>query len=103
MTSGSVSVDTGALSSTLVGKAMIIHAYDGSRIACALLSDGIGATLTSGAFVPYFSYSGGMSVAGSVSIGRPALAPSEESTAAGVSGGRGAAVPAVPGGGGAVV
>jgi len=61
-----VNVDTGALSSSLVGKAMIIHAYDGSRIACALLSDGVGATLSSGAFVPYFSYSGSLALSGSV-------------------------------------
>ena len=65
-TSGSLSVDTGALSSSLVGKAMIIHAFDGSRIACALLSDGALSTLVSGAFVPYLSYSGSLSVAGSV-------------------------------------
>jgi hypothetical protein len=66
VTSGSVNVDTGALSSSLVGKAMIIHAYDGSRIACALLSDGVSSALSSGAFVPYFSYSGSRLVSGSV-------------------------------------
>ena len=47
---------------------MIIHAFDGSRIACALLSDGVGATLAASAFVPYYTYTGGsLAVAGSVS------------------------------------
>ena len=47
---------------------MIIHAFDGSRIACALLSDGVSATLSASAFVPYFSYtSGSLAVGGSVS------------------------------------
>ena len=45
---------------------MIVHAYDGSRIGCALLSDGVDATLAATAFVPYFSYSGNMAVSGSV-------------------------------------
>ena len=31
-TSGSLSVDTGAISSEVAGRSMIIHAYDGSRI-----------------------------------------------------------------------
>ena len=49
-------------------QAMIIHAFDGSRIACALLSDGVSATLSASAFVPYFSYtSGSLAVGGSVS------------------------------------
>ena len=53
----------------LACQAMIIHAFDGSRIACALLSDGVGATLAASAFVPYYTYdtSGGLAVAGSVS------------------------------------
>jgi hypothetical protein len=35
---GLVNVDTGASSTELVGKAFIVHAYDGSRIGCALLT-----------------------------------------------------------------
>ena len=96
VTVGSASVDTGALSSTLVGKvrhgcppgcgvglrgellsvaasclacarqAMIVHAYDGSRIGCALLSDGVDAAMMASDFVPYFSYSGSLAVGGSV-------------------------------------
>ena len=45
---------------------MIIHAFDGSRIGCALLSDGVDATVAATAFVPYFSYSGNLVVSGSV-------------------------------------
>ena len=33
-----------------VCQAMIVHAYDGSRIGCALLSDGVDATLAATAF-----------------------------------------------------
>ena len=44
---------------------MIIHAHDGSRIACSLLSSGAEALVAS-AFVPYFSYSGELAVAGTV-------------------------------------
>jgi len=36
-TTGSVVVDTGATQAEVVGRAFIVHAYDGSRIACALL------------------------------------------------------------------
>ena len=64
--SGNVSVDTGSVSVDLVGKAMIVHAFDGSRIGCALLSDGIDATLEASAFVPYYTYSGSLSVSGRV-------------------------------------
>ena len=45
---------------------MIVHAFDGSRIGCALLSDGVDATLAATAFVPYYTYSGNMAVSGSV-------------------------------------
>ena len=45
---------------------MIVHAFDGSRIGCALLSDGVDAALAATAFVPYFSYSGNMAVSGTV-------------------------------------
>ena len=46
---------------------MIVHAYDGSRIGCALLSDGVDATLAASAFVPYVGYNGALAVGGSVS------------------------------------
>ena len=35
--SGTLSVTTGATSAEVAGRAFIVHAYDGSRIACALL------------------------------------------------------------------
>ena len=44
---------------------MIIHAYDGSRIACAILSTGAGA-LVADSFVSYFSYTGNLAVGGTV-------------------------------------
>ena len=66
-TSGSVVVDTGGTYSEVIGRALIIHAYDGSRIGCALLSDGASASLAASAFVPYYSYAGNLtSVGGSV-------------------------------------
>ena len=36
--SGTTSVDTGLISSDLEGRALIVHDYDGKRIACALLA-----------------------------------------------------------------
>ena len=49
-----------------VCQAMIVHAYDGSRIGCALLSDGVDAAVVASDFVPYFSYTGDLAVGGSV-------------------------------------
>jgi hypothetical protein len=54
------------LARVCVRQAMIVHAFDGSRIGCALLSDGVDATLAATSFVPYFSYSGNLAVSGSV-------------------------------------
>jgi len=64
--SGTHSVDTGALSSDVHGRAMIIHAFDGSRIACAILSDGVSSTLQAGTFVKYYNYNGALAVSGTV-------------------------------------
>ena len=61
-TSGRVTVDTGALSTTLKGLALVIHGYDGGRIACSLLGDGVDAALEASAFVPYYTYSGNLAV-----------------------------------------
>ena len=47
-------------------QAMIVHAYDGSRIGCAILGAATPLTLTAGGFVPYFSYTGDMAVSGTV-------------------------------------
>lgn len=38
-TSSTVSVDTGATAEQVAGRAFIVHAYDGSRIGCAILGD----------------------------------------------------------------
>ena len=63
----SVTVDTGAGSWSLVGRAFVVHAYDGSRIGCAILGTGGGdAALVASGFVPYFSYTGDLAVAGTV-------------------------------------
>ena len=59
-------VNTGASSSELVGKAFIVHGFDGGRIGCALLGTGAGASLSAGGFVNYFSYSGSLNVSGTV-------------------------------------
>ena len=47
--SGTLSVATGATAAEVAGRAFIVHAYDGSRIACALLGEG--ATLSAADFV----------------------------------------------------
>ena len=36
---GSFTVNTGASASDIVGKVFIVHAYDGSRISCAVIND----------------------------------------------------------------
>lgn len=64
--SGTLTVDTGASSSSLIGRAFIVHAYDGSRIGCTLLGTGAEATLSASAFIPYYTYSGDLAVSGSV-------------------------------------
>ena len=61
-----MTVDTGALSTSLEGLALIVHGYDGGRIACALLSDGVDATLLASAFVRYYNYAGAVNVSGTV-------------------------------------
>ena len=55
-TSGVLSVDTGASAMDVSGRSMIIHAYDGSRIACAILTSSTQVTLTASNFVPYHSH-----------------------------------------------
>lgn len=58
-TSGTVSVNTGASSEEqLVGRAVIVHARDGSRVACALLGDGVSTALQAIDFVPYYDNPG---------------------------------------------
>ena len=64
--SGTVTVDTGALSTDINGRALIVHAYDGSRIACAILGTGASNALVATAFVPYDGYAGDLAVAGTV-------------------------------------
>ena len=52
--SGTVVVDTGATSQQAEGRALIIHAYDGSRIGCAILSkSGFEAPLEAAGFVQF--------------------------------------------------
>ena len=63
---GSLSVNTGALSSEVKGRAMIIHGHDGGRIACAILSDGVSSALHASSFVKYYNYAGPLAVSGSV-------------------------------------
>ena len=63
---GSYSVTTGGSSAEVAGRAMIVHAYDGSRIGCAILGAATPLTLTAGGFVPYFSYAGDLAVSGTV-------------------------------------
>ena len=63
---GSVAVTTGGSSADVAGRAMIVHAFDGSRIGCAILGAATQLTLTAGGFVPYFTYAGDLAVAGTV-------------------------------------
>ena len=63
---GSFTVNTGALSTAIIGRSFVIHNYDGVRIACAVLADRGGALMASN-FVPYAGYSGSFtSVSGTV-------------------------------------
>ena len=63
---GSFSIDTGAASFMLVGKAFIVHDFSGARIGCALLSSGGNAVLMASSFVPYVGYDGTLDVGGTV-------------------------------------
>ena len=63
---GSASVDTGVSSAEVSGRAMIVHAYDGSRIGCAILGAATALTLTASGFVPYYTYSGDLAASGTV-------------------------------------
>ena len=45
---------------------MIVHAFDGSRIGCAILGAATPLTLTAGGFMPYYSHDGDLLVSGTV-------------------------------------
>ena len=66
VSAGGFAVTTGGSSADVAGRAMIIHAYDGSRIGCAILGAATPLTITAGGFVPYFSYTGNLAVSGTV-------------------------------------
>ena len=66
LTSGSLTVTTGGSSGEVAGRAMIIHAHDGSRIGCAILGAATQVRLTASDFAPYYSYSGSLAVSGTV-------------------------------------
>ena len=57
--SGELTVDTGSSSLDVNGRSVLVHARDGSRIACALLGTGLasGHMVASG-FVPYYNNPG---------------------------------------------
>ena len=51
----------------VAGRVLIVHAHDGSRIACAVLAaESAPALLATGGFVPYYTYGGELAVAGHV-------------------------------------
>ena len=62
---GTFSVETGLAASEIEGHTFIIHAFDGSRIACAIIMQPP-QFLEARGFVPYFSYSGNLQVSGSI-------------------------------------
>ena len=62
---GTLSVTTGATAAEVAGRALIVHGYDGGRVACALLGEGV--TLSAESFVAYPGYAGNLAVSGSVS------------------------------------
>ena len=64
--SGTVVVDTGATSQQAEGRALIIHAYDGSRIGCAILGVASPVVLSAAGLVPYYTYTGPLAVGGVV-------------------------------------
>ena len=66
MAVGTVTLDTGITQTDLNGKAVVVHGFDGGRIACAILGQVTQMTLTAANFVPYFSYAGGLNVSGTV-------------------------------------
>ena len=47
-------------------QALIVHAFDGSRIGCAILGAATPLTLTAAGFVPYYTYAGDLAVSGTV-------------------------------------
>jgi Cu/Zn superoxide dismutase len=62
-------VDAGFTPSELVGKSMIVHGYGGERIGCSLLTMGLGPGYAGVVpFVPYTGYTGGLQVAGHVTV-----------------------------------
>ena len=67
-TSGTLSVTTGGTLTEINGRTFIIHAFNGSRIACAILAVPTQVRLTATAFVPYYSYSGDFVVGGTVGV-----------------------------------
>ena len=65
-TNGTFTVDTGATSSQVEGKTLIVHAHNGARIACAILSTGENGAFEATAFVKYYTYTGSLEVGGLV-------------------------------------
>ena len=65
-TNGTFTVDTGATSSQVEGKTLIVHAHNGDRIACAILSTGENGAFEATAFVKYYTYTGSLEVGGLV-------------------------------------
>ena len=66
-TAGVVSVTTGGTGADIEGRAMVIHGYDGGRIACALLTPTRKARPSRAAgFAAYYDYTGPLAVSGSV-------------------------------------
>lgn len=69
-------VDAGATlmdyQTTYFPMAFVVHAYDGSRIACALVVEEYVAPIATG-FVPYFNYAGNLSVSGLVTVASEGL------------------------------
>ena len=64
--SGTLHVSTGTTQDMLSGRTIIVHAKDGTRIACALLAATTEVSLTATGFVAYYDYAGTLSVAGTV-------------------------------------
>jgi len=63
---GSFAFDAGLKFEEQLGHAFIVHSYDGSRIACAIISKGESSVLLARDFVPYFNYEGDLAVSGYV-------------------------------------